>query len=316
MAAVSEGSQRLPRKGRTLARKITMNWQLYALLVIPTAFLVLFNYLPMVGAQIAFRNFNPVDGIWHSPWVGMDQFNQFLESPYFWPILKNTLRISLYSLGVGIPCAIILAIALNEVKHVRFKKIVQLATYAPYFISTVVMVGILQIILNPSTGLFGQFGHALGIENPYDMLGSPGAFPSVYVWSGVWQETGYAAVIYLAALSGVNPELYEAARIDGATRVRKIYHIDLPSLIPTFTVLLILGVGGVLSVGFEKVFLMQNMLNVSSSEIISTYVYKVGLIDTNYSFAVAVGLFNSLVGLILILIVNTVARKLSDASLF
>lgn len=270
----------------------------------------------MVGAQIAFRNFNPVDGIWHSPWVGMDQFNQFLNSPYFWPILKNTLRISLYSLGVGIPCAMILAIALNEVKHVRFKKIVQLATYAPYFISTVVMVGILQIILNPSTGLFGQFSQALNIENPYDMLGSPGAFPSVYVWSGVWQETGYAAVIYLAALSGVNPELYEAARIDGATRVRKIYHIDLPSLIPTFTILLILGVGGVLSVGFEKVFLMQNMLNVSSSEIISTYVYKVGLIDTNYSFAVAVGLFNSVVGLILIAIVNTVARKISDASLF
>ncbi|WP_284239206.1 ABC transporter permease [Paenibacillus glycanilyticus] len=312
----SERPQRYHRKGRTLGRKIAMNWQLYVLLVIPTSFLVLFNYLPMLGAQIAFRNFNPIDGIWHSPWVGFDQFNQFLNSPYFWPILKNTLRISLYSLGVGIPCAIILAIAINEVKHVRFKKLVQLATYAPYFISTVVMVGILQIILNPSTGLFGQFGHALDIKNPYDMLGSPGAFPSVYVWSGVWQETGYAAVIYLAALSGVNPELYEAAKIDGATRIRKIYHIDLPSLIPTFTVLLILGVGGVLSVGFEKVFLMQNMLNISSSEIISTYVYKVGLIDTNYSFGVAVGLFNSVVGLILILIVNTVARKISNASLF
>lgn len=304
------------RERKTLGRKIIVNWQLYVLLAIPTVFLVLFNYLPMVGAQIAFRNFNPIDGIWGSPWVGWDQFKMFLDSPYFWPILRNTLRLSLYSLVVGIPCAMILALALNEVKHVRFKKLVQLVTYAPYFISTVVMVGILQIILNPSTGLFGQFGHALGVENPYDMLGSPGAFPSVYVWSGVWQETGYAAVIYLAALSGVNPELYEAAKMDGATRVRKIYHIDLPSLMPTFTVLLILGVGGILSVGFEKVLLMQNMLNVSASEIISTYVYKVGLVDTNYSFAVAVGLFNSFVGLILIVIVNTVAKRVSNSSLF
>lgn len=303
-------------KRKSLARRIILNWQLYILLIIPTAFLITFNYIPMVGAQIAFRNFNPVDGIWGSEWVGLNQFKLFLESPYFWPILKNTLRISLYSLGVGVPSAIILAIALNEVRHAKFKKTVQMATYAPYFISTVVLVGMIQILLNPSTGLFGQFSHLLGIQDPYDLLGNPDAFPSVYVWSGIWQETGYAAVIYLAALSGVNPELYEAARMDGASRVRKIFHIDLPSLVPTFIVLLILGVGGVLGVGFEKVYLMQNMLNLSSSEIISTYVYKVGLIDTNYSFSVAVGLFNSLVGLILILIVNTIARRVSDSSLF
>ena len=210
--AVTELSINASAKRKTLSRKIWVNWQLYALLLLPTAFLVIFNYLPMVGAQIAFKDFNPVDGVWGSPWVGLQQFNLFLNSPYFWPILQNTLRISLYGLGVGIPCAVILAIALNEVKHVRFKKTVQLITYAPYFISTVVMVGILQIILNPSTGLFGQFAHLFGVSNPYDMLGTPGAFPSVYVWSGVWQETGYAAVIYLAALSSVSPELYEAAK--------------------------------------------------------------------------------------------------------
>lgn len=189
-------------------------------------------------------------------------------------------------------------------------------TYAPYFISTVVLVGMINIILSPTTGLYGQLSHLFGVENVYDILGESKAFSSLYVWSGVWQETGYGAVIYLAALANVNPELYEASKIDGASRIQKIIHIDLPAIRPTIIVLFILAVGGLMSVGFEKVFLLQNMLNLSTSEVISTYVYKIGLVNTNYSFGVAVGLFNSVVGFILIFTTNVLARKFSDSSLF
>jgi putative aldouronate transport system permease protein len=270
----------------------------------------------MLGAQIAFREFNPIQGMWHSPWVGMKQFDFFFNSPYFWPVINNTLRISIYSLLVGIPASIFLALALNEVKHVRFKKAVQMATYAPYFISTVVLVGMMEIILSPTSGIYGQFSSLIGISSPRDILGSPAAFPSLYVWSGIWQETGYGAIIYLAALSGVNPELYEAARIDGASRIKKIMHIDIPAIQPTIIILFILSIGGLLGVGFEKVYLLQNSLNQSTSEIISTYVYKIGLVDSNFSFAVAVGLFNSVIGFLLIIIANFIARKVSESSLF
>lgn len=298
------------------ARNITRHWQLYILIAMPVAFLITFNYIPMVGAQIAFREYNPIQGMWNSPWVGMKQFNFFFNSPYFWPVINNTLRISVYSLLVGIPASIFLALALNEVKNRRFKRTVQMATYAPYFISTVVLVGMMEIILSPTSGLYGQFSSLFGISSPADIMGSPAAFPSLYVWSGIWQETGYGAIIYLAALSGVNPELYEAARIDGASRLRKIIHIDLPSILPTVIILFILSIGGLLGVGFEKVYLLQNALNQSTSEIISTYVYKVGLIDSNFSFAVAVGLFNSVIGFILIIVANFIAKKVSDSSLF
>jgi putative aldouronate transport system permease protein len=301
---------------RDVIKKITRNWQLYLLIAVPTSFLIMFNYVPMLGAQIAFREFNPVQGIWGSPWVGLQQFSMFFHSPYFWPIIRNTLYLSIYSLLIGTPAAVILALALNEVKHERFKRIVQMFTYAPYFISTVVLIGMMNIILSPTAGLYSQFARLFGIENPIDILGSPTAFPSLYVWSGIWQETGYGAVIYLAALSNVNPELYEASKIDGATRLQKILHIDLPAIKPTIIVLVVLSVGGLLSVGFEKVYLLQNTLNLSTSEVISTYVYKIGLVNANYSFATAVGLFNSVVGLILILLTNQVARRLSDTSLF
>jgi putative aldouronate transport system permease protein len=297
-------------------KKISRHWQLYFVIAVPVAFLITFNFVPMLGAQIAFRNYNPLQGIWGSPWVGWQQFDFFFQSPYFWPVIKNTLTISLYSLAVGTPAAILLALALNEVKNIRFKKIVQMVTYAPYFISTVVLVGMMEIILSPSTGLYSQLSHLVAVNAPPDIMGDPKAFPSLYVWSGVWQETGYGAVIYLAALAGVNPELYEASRIDGASRLQKIIHIDLPAIRPTVVVLLILAVGGMLGVGFEKVFLLQSPLNLSTSEIISTYVFKIGLIDSNYSFSVAVGLFNSMVGFVLILAVNFIARKVSDSSLF
>lgn len=298
------------------AKQIMRHWQLYFVILLPLAFLITFNYIPMLGAQIAFKDYNPIKGIWNSPWAGWKQFNFFFDSPYFWPVIKNTLRVSIYALLIGTPATIFLALALNEVKNRRFKRSVQMATYAPYFISTVVLVGMMEIILSPTTGLYGQIANLFKVSTPPDILGKPSAFPSLYVWSGVWQETGYGAVLYLAALANVNPELYEAARIDGASRIQKIMHIDLPAIRPTIVVLFILSIGGLLGVGFEKVYLLQNSLNQSTSEIISTYVYKIGLVDSNFSFAVAVGLFNSVIGFMLILIANFIAKRASDSSLF
>ncbi len=297
-------------------RRILKHWQLYLVIAVPTAFLITFNYVPMLGAQIAFKDYSPVKGIWGSPWVGLKEFKLFFKSPYFWPIISNTLTISIYYLIVSLPATIILALALNEVKHQRFKKIVQMFTYAPYFISTVVLVGMMDIILAPTSGLWGQVFRAFGVQNVPNILGDPGAFPSLYVWSGIWQETGYGAVIYLAALSNVNPELYEAAKIDGASRFKKMLYIDLPAIKPTIIVLFILAVGGILGVGFEKVYLLQNPLNLSTSEIIATYVYKIGLQNANFSFGVAVGLFNSVVGFLLIFTANMLSRKYSETSLF
>jgi putative aldouronate transport system permease protein len=300
------------RRRRTIRR----HWQLYLVIALPMAFLITFNYYPMIGVQIAFRNYNPVQGMWHSPWTGLTQFRAFVNGPYFWQVIRNTLRISLYSIVIGTPATIILALAINEVKHARFKKLAQMVSYAPYFISTVVVVGIIQIVLSPDSGPLVQIAKLFGVHHMPNLLASPGAFPSIYVWSGIWQETGYGAVIYLAALSAVNPELYEAARIDGASRLQRIRHIDLPSITPTIVILLIMSVAGILNVGFEKVFLLQNPLNNSGAEVISTYVYKTGLLDSNFSFAAAVGLFNSIVGLVLLVIVNFVARFVSDESLF
>jgi len=295
---------------------IGRHWQLYFVIALPMAFLVTFNYWPLIGLQIAFRNYNPIQGMWHSPWVGLSQFRAFIDGPYFWPVLRNTLRISLYSVVIGTPATIILALAINEVKHARFKRLAQMVSYAPYFISTVVVVGIIQIVLSPDSGPLLQMANLFGVHHLPHLMASPSAFPSIYVWSGIWQETGYGAVIYLAALSSVNPELYEAARIDGASRLQRIRHIDLPSITPTIVILLVMSVAGLLNVGFEKAFLLQNPLNNSSSEVISTYVYKTGLLDSNFSFAAAVGLFNSIVGLVLLVIVNFVARFVSDESLF
>ena len=299
-----------------IRKRIVRHWPLYAVIALPTVFLIVFSYWPMVGVQIAFRNFSPVLGIWESPWVGFRQFELFMTSPYFWPLVKNTLTLSLYHLIVSIPCAIILALALNEVKNVRFKKAVQMFTYAPYFISTVILVGMIQIMLSPTSGPLELIADIAGNNNPPNVLASADSFSSVYVWSGIWQETGYGAIIYLAALAGVNPELYEAAKIDGASRLQKIRYIDLPGISSTIIILMILSVGGLLSVGFEKVYLLQNNLNLSSSEVISTYVYKVGLVNADFSFAAAIGLFNSIIGLILITAVNYCARKVSDSSLF
>ena len=309
--------EQVPRAGvRRLAGKILSLWQLYLLIAVPTAFLIVFNYLPMVGAQLAFRAYSPLQGIWGSPWIGTQEFSAFFASPYCWPIIQNTLVLGLYSLLVGTPAAIILALLLNEVKHAWFKRLVQTTTFLPYFISVVVLIGIMNILLSPSIGILAQVMALLGNHNPPDLLGDPSAFASLYVWSGVWQTTGWSAIIYLAALATVDPALYEAAQVDGASRWQRMLHIDLAAIRPTVVVLVILAAGNVMAVGFEKVYLMQNPLNLSTSEVINTYVYKIGLLNDDFSFSSAVGLFNSTVNFVLIVAVNLVARRISDTSLF
>lgn len=298
-------------------RSMRRHWQLYLLISIPTAFLAVFNYWPMIGIQIAFRMYNVVGGIWHSPWIGMQEIQFWLQSPYFWPTLKNTLVIGVYSLIVGTIASIVLALALNEVKHAWFKKTVQTITYIPYFISAVVLVGMMQIMLTPSGSPLSGIFHLFGAHHVPDVMSSPGWFSSLYVWSGVWQATGYGAVIYLAALSNVNPEHYDAAKIDGASRFQRMFHIDWQAIKPTVIILVILAIGGLMNAAsFEKVYQMQNPLNLGASQVISTYTYQVGLVDANFSFATAVSLFNSVVGFVLILLANVTARFVSQTSLF
>ncbi len=304
--------------GQRFRRDYLSHWQLYLFLLLPIIYLILFDYIPMAGAQIAFRDFNPQDGIWGSPWVGWKNFERFFNSYQFWDILFNTLFLSIYGLLVSFPLPIILALVLNSFPGVRFKKTVQTVSYIPHFISTVVIVGMLMQLFNPRTGAIGNIYTHLTGNVMKDLFAEPSAFPHLYVWSGIWQSIGWSSIIYIAALSNVDTELHEAAQIDGASRFRRVLHIDLPSILPTTTIMLILSAGKVMSVGFEKVFLMQNSLNISASEVISTYVYKVGMVigTGDYSFATAIGLFNSVINFILLIIVNFISKKVSETSLW
>jgi putative aldouronate transport system permease protein len=269
----------------------------------------------MANAALAFKDYSLVRGIWGSPWVGFKYFQMFFNNPVCWTMIKNTLGLSLYSLIVGFPIPILLAIFLNEIKDGIFKRTVQMVTYAPYFISTVIMVSMLIQLFSPRLGIANLVLAKIGLEQ-INFLGIPKFFPSIYVWSGVWQYSGYSAIIFLAALAGVDPHLYEAAKIDGASRIQKIINIDLPYIMSVAVILLILNVGSLLGVGFEKVYLMQNMLNLETSEVIATYVYKIGLLNSNFSFATAVGLFNSVVNMTLLVIVNFFAKRVSETSLW
>ncbi|GBF73556.1 sugar ABC transporter permease [Paenibacillus sp. 598K] len=269
----------------------------------------------MVNAVIAFKDYNVVKGIWGSPWAGTKYFEMFFQNPVAMKLIANTLILSLYQLVVSFPIPIILALALNEVKNYRFRRLVQMVTYAPYFISTVVMVSVIMLFLAPRLGIVNQLLGSFGIEH-INFLGEAGMFRSIHVWSDVWQTAGYSAIIYLAALAGVDPALYEAARVDGANRLQKIIHVDLPGIMPAAVIILILSVGNIMSVSFEKIYLLQNPLNTETSEVISTYVYKMGLLNSNFSFATAVGLFNAVINLVLLVIVNAVARRVSNNSLW
>ena len=293
------------------------NWQLYLIFLVPLTWFLIFRYWPMLGVQIAFKDFRMGDTIWTARWIGIANFQRFFNHHLFWVLIRNTLTLSIYQLVAGFPIPIIFALALNTTYRNKMKKTVQYITYMPYFISTVVMVGILMQLMNPRIGIINNVIAALGGQR-VDFMANPDLFASVYVWSGIWQNFGWNSIIYLAALSGISPELHESAMIDGASRFKRILYIDIPGILPTVIILLIINCGNIISVGFEKVFLMQNNLNLPVSQVISTYVYTIGLrnMPPEFSFGTSIDLFNSVINISMILIVNRLARKFSETSLF
>jgi len=302
---------------KSLARRVYQGRQLYLLLLLPLIYMVIFSYVPMFGLQIAFKDYSFKGGIWGSEWIGFDHFKKFFSDRNFTTILINTLRISIYSLAANTFVPITLALALNCLNHNGIKKAVQTLTYIPHFISVVVLVGMMTQMFNPIVGVYGTIMQAITGERAVDIMGIPEAFPHLYVWSGVWQNAGFNSIIYIAALAGSDQDLHEAAQIDGATRLQRVRYIDIPTIIPTAVILLILNAGKVMTVGFEKVFLLQNSLNSSYSEVISTYVYKQAFgAGSNFSYSTAIGMFNSVINLLMILMVNKISKKVSDNSLW
>lgn len=289
--------------------------QLYSLLLPGVIFIFIFCYVPMYGAQIAFRDFSFRRGYWGSEWVGLKHFIRYVTSSNFWPLMGNTLGISLYSLILGFPIPVILAFLLNELRSRKYKKVVQMVTYIPHFISTVAICSMITLFLDRSTGVINRLVTLLGGE-AQAFLAEPAYFKTIYVLTGIWQEAGWGTIIYLAALSSVDPQMLEAATIDGANRVQKIVYINFPSIWPTICVMLILQIGSMLNVGYEKVLLLQNNLNMEASDVISTYVYRLGIKDAQYSFTTAIGLFNSVVNVILLVTSNWTIKRLSGSSLF
>ncbi|MFJ7915219.1 MULTISPECIES: ABC transporter permease [unclassified Lysinibacillus] len=295
-------------------KSIRKNWELYLLLVPVILYFLIFHYYPLYGLQIAFKDFIATKGITGSPWVGFKHFERFFDSYYFWRLIKNTIGIGVFTLLVSFPVPIIIALLLNEVKSLRFKKFIQTIIYAPHFLSTVVVVGMLLLFLK-SDGMINQIITLFG-GTPIDFILEPAWFKSIYVLSDVWQTMGWSSIIYIAALSAVDPAQHEAAMMDGASKFQRIIHINIPAIMPTIVILFILNVGSVMAIGFEKVFLLQNDLNMSTSDVISTFVYRSGILEAQYSFSAAVGLFNSIINFILLIMVNQIAKKVSDTSLW
>ena len=314
------------RKGLRHMKRVTKlrktfrrDWQLYVFMLIPLIWVIIFCYAPMFGAQIAFRKYQPRLGIWDSPWVGFYQFKKFFNSYQFSRVMMNTVVISLYTILCSFPLPIIFALVLNSTRSHKFRTVTQTIVTMPHFISVVVLVGILLQIFNSRTGVYGTLMESITGAYPEDLFSKPANFRHMYVWSGVWQQFGWNSIVYIAALAAVSPELHEAAQIDGASRFQRMLHVDFPAILPTITIMLILRMGSVMTIGFEKVYLMQNSLNLTASEIISTYVYKVGLSSagtTDLSYATAIGLFNSAINLVLISVTNFIARKLGGNGLW
>ncbi len=294
---------------------IRKNYDLYILFAPVLLYYIIFHYVPMYGLQIAFKNFIPSQGITGSPWIGWDHLERFFNLFNFRDLLKNTLGLSAYNIAVSFPIPVVVAFLINELGGNKFKKIVQTVTYAPHFISVVVLVGMLYTFLSPSTGIVNIVADQLGLE-AINYMANPALFKTLYVLSEVWQHTGWASIIYLAALAGIDPQLHESAVMDGANKLRRIWHINLPGIAPTIIIMLILTVGRIMEVGFEKVLLMQNPLNQQTAEIISTYVYKIGILNAQYSFATAIDLFNNVINFALLLTVNWIAKKYSEISLW
>lgn len=297
----------------TFKKHFIRDWQLYLLILLPMVWLIIWKYVPMYGIQISFRNYRARDGITGSEWVGLKHFERFLTNPKFWTYLGNTLAISLYSLAT-FPLPILLALVINTITREKFKRVVQTISYLPHFISLVIMIAILNKVFSPINGIYGAICQVLNVpmSDRFDVRSSARAFRHLYIWSGVWQNIGWNTIIYLAALSGVSNELHEAATIDGATRWKRVVHIDFPCVTSTVGIMLILRCGHIMSVGFEKAFLMQNTMNIETSEIVSTYVYKQGLQKSDFSYGTAISLFDSVCNLILLLTVNWLSKKASE----
>lgn len=302
--------------GRKILSGLKKDWQLWAMILPALAYIIIFCYVPMYGIQLAFRKYDFSKGLTGGDWVGFKYFIQYFESPMFWTTLRNTFVISFFTLVCGFPAPILLALVVNSLRQKKLRRVVQTAVYMPYFISTVVMVAILQILLSPSTGVVSNLLKSLHIiPQSINLLGTPSAFVPVYVLSGIWQSAGWNSIIFIAALASVDGQLYDAAKVDGANRWQQVIHVELPAIVPTIVILLIMNMGHVLSVGFEKVFLMQNDLNLSVSEVISTYVFNIGVQSGQFSFGSAVGLFNTVINFAFLMIANMVSKKAADISL-
>lgn len=301
---------------KTKKNKIkSSNWQFWLIIALPCIYAIIFAYVPMAGILMAFEDYSPRRGFFGSDWVGMKHFVRFLTSTSSVQVIKNTLILGVYNLVVTFPIPIILAVAINEIQAKFFKKTVQMVTYAPYFISIVVLVGMIFSMTDLRTGIFNILLGKIGID-PINFTGDAGMFRHLYVWSGVWQTTGYSAIIYIAALAGVSPELKEAAVMDGASRLQRIIHVDIPCILPTIVIMLIMSCGSIINIGFDKVYLLQNPLNANVSEVISTFVYKVGITNADYGFSTAAGLFQSVVSFVLLVTVNQISKKVTDNSLW
>ena len=313
-ASITLDRRKLLKSKMTLVR---INWELYVLIIAPVVWLVIFRYIPLAGNVIAFKDYVPLQGVWGSEWVGFENIARFINSYNFGRIMWNTIFLNLYQVLAGFPVPILLALLIHYCPLFRYKKTVQMITYAPHFISTVVIVGILFKLLATRIGLVNIALEGLGFEQ-VDFLGRADMFRDVFVLSGVWQHMGWSSIIYLAALAGIDPNLHQAARVDGASIWRRIWHIDLPGIGPTIMVLLILRMGQMFRVGFEKVLLMQNSLNIDSSEVVQTFVYKVGLTSSNpdFAYAAAIGFFNNFLSFVLVVTVNRVAKRFGETSLW
>ena len=299
-------------------KQMKAHYQLYLFALPAIIYFLIFKYLPMYGVQIAFRDFTPsmgISGIWEAPWAGLKYIQQFVESYHFWALIKNTLAISASILIIAQPIPIIFALLLNEIDNIKFKKTIQTVSYAPHFISMVVMISMMKLFLSPSTGLINNILDKVGYDKIHFMIKGSWFVP-LYTLSHIWQHMGYGAIIYIAVLATVNPSLVEAAIIDGANRFQKILYINIPAILPTIVILYLLAIGRVMTVGFEKVFLMQNPANMMSSDVISTYTYRAGLIGGDFSFGAAVGLFNATINFIMLITANKMAKRIGETSLF
>ena len=288
------------------------NWQLHLMILLPFAYLVIFHYFPMYGLQIGFRKYTAKLGIWGSEWVGLGQYAEFFSYYRWGNLIWNTLALSLYAILAGFPIPIVLALVIHVNTYKGLKKVAQNISYIPHFISVVILVGILNTVLNPVSGMLGSIAQLTGSGYMSDIRGSKTAFRHLYVWAGIWQSMGWSTIIYVSALSAVSEELHEAAKLDGASRLRRVWSVDLPTIMPTVAIMLIMRFGSVMSVGYQKAFLMQNSMNIEVSEIISTYVYKQGLGKNNMSYGSAVGLMNSVVNTTMVVVVNWITNRLTD----